>query len=126
MIESSAHVFCPECGAMRVRRRRSPYAVCPNGHGKLVPRFTKADVRQAIVTTIPRARRVGRNRFQIKGHKGLFCYRGGSGRRRAEPGMPLRPDELIARHRTRKRQLIRVFTRKVTAPRRTSRRDGDS
>ena len=105
-------VFCPQCGAMRICHRRSQYAVCPNGHGRLVPRFTKAEARQALIAAVPRARRVGRNLFKIRGHAGLFGYRNGSGRRPARPGMPLEPDEVIARHVIGRRLLIRVFARK--------------
>ena len=104
-------VFCPQCGAMRICHPRSQYAVCPNGHGRLVPRFTKAEARQVFAASLPRARRIGRNKFAIDGRKGLFGYRGGSGRRPAKPGMPVRRDEVIARHVTAKRQLVRVFAR---------------
>ena len=106
-------VFCPECGAVRICHRGSRYAVCPNGHGKLVPRFSKAEMRRALDLALPLARRLGRNRFAIDGRQGLFGYRNGSGRRRAEPGMAIEPDEVIARHVTRSRQMIRVFARKV-------------
>jgi len=106
-------VFCPECGAVRICHRGSRYAVCPNGHGKLVPRFSKAEMRKALAAALPQARRLGRNRFAIDGCQGLFAYRNGSGRRRAEPGMAIEPDEVIARHVTRSRQIIRVFARKV-------------
>jgi len=105
-------VFCPECGAVRICNPGSPYAVCPNGHGKLVPRFTKKRARLAFIASLPRARRAGRNLFRIGGHPGLFGYRNGSGRRPARPGMSLEPNEVIARHVIGKRQLIRVFARK--------------
>jgi hypothetical protein len=104
-------VFCPQCGTMRICHRGSRYAVCPNGHGRLVRRFTKAQARQALIASLPRARRVGRNLFKIHGHPGLFGYRDGSGRRPARPGMPLGPDEVIARHVIGRRLLIRVFAR---------------
>ena len=104
-------VFCSQCGAMRICHPGSQYAVCPNGHGKLVPRFTKQRAHQAFVASLPRARRVGRNLFKIQGQEGLFGYRNGSGRRPARPGMPLGPDEMIARHIIGKRLLIRVFAR---------------
>ena len=106
-------VFCPECGAVRICNVGSPYAVCPNGHGRLVRRFTKAELRKALAAKLPRARRLGRNRFTIHGHEGLFGYRNGSGRKPASPGMSVEADEVIARHVTRSRQLIRVFARKV-------------
>ena len=105
-------IFCPQCGAMRICHPGSPYAVCPNGHGRLVPRFNKSEARQAFVASLPLARRVGRNKFTIQGRKGLFGYRGGSGRRPATPGTPVARDEVIARHVTATRQLIRVFARK--------------
>ena len=108
----SAQVFCPECGAMRVCQPGSRYAVCPSGHGRLVPRFTKAQAQDSFVASLPRARRVARNLFRIQGHPGLFCYLNGSGRRRATPGTGVEADEVVARRVTRSRQLIRVFTRK--------------
>ncbi len=46
-------VFCPQCGAMRVSPQSSRYAVCPNGHGKLVPRFTAAERNKAIIAKLP-------------------------------------------------------------------------
>lgn len=117
-------VFCQQCGAIRICQPGSPYAICPNGHGRLVPRFTRREVRQALVASVPRARRVGRNRFTIRGHEGLFEYRHGSGRRAARPGMTIGPDEVIACHVARKRRLIRVFARKP--PRAKSGGDGAS
>jgi hypothetical protein len=116
-------VFCPVCGAVRVCQRRSAFAVCPNGHGRLVRRFTQAEARRAFTASLPLARRVGRGTFRIGGHEGLFRYRGGSGRRPARAGQPLAADELIARHVTRSRQLIRVFARKP--PKRKTRRPQD-
>jgi hypothetical protein len=118
MDDLGRRVFCPECGAVRVRNAGSPHAVCPNGHGRLVPRFSEAQMRKALVAALPRARRLGRNRFSIDGREGLFGYRNGSGRRPASPGMSVQADEVVARHVTRSRQLIRVFARK--APRRRS------
>jgi len=103
-------VFCPQCGAIRVRNARSPYAVCPNQHGRLVPRFTKAEEREAITEALPQARRTGRRQFTIDGHEGLFGYRNGSGRKRARPGDPVDQGEVIARHETGTRRLIRVFS----------------
>jgi hypothetical protein len=110
-------VFCAECGAIRIRQPRSPYAICPNGHGRLVQRFTVAEYRQAIAAGLPRARRIGRSTFAIDGHNGPFCYRDGSGRRRVEPDAKVQANEIVARHVVRTRVLIRVFTRK--SPRRT-------
>ena len=112
-------VFCPECGAVRICNDGSPFAVCPNGHGKLVRRFTKAELRTVLNAKLPQARRLGRNRFTIDGHEGLFGYRNGSGRRPALPDTSVEEDEVVARHVTRTRQLIRVFARQVsrrTAP----------
>ena len=106
-------VFCAECGAVRIRQACSPYAVCPNGHGRLVPRFTKAECQQAIAAVLSQARRVERNTFAIDGHDGLFCYRGGSGRRRVEPDAKVQTDELVARHVLRTPALVRVFARKA-------------
>jgi hypothetical protein len=106
-------VFCSQCGTIRICRPDSPYAVCPNGHGRLVPRFTKREAKQAFVASVPRARRVGRNRFTISGHAGLFGYRDGSGRRPARPGMNIGADEVIACHAAKKRRMIRVFARKA-------------
>ena len=103
-------VFCPQCGAMRVRHGRSPYAVCPYGHGKLVRRFTKVEEREAVEAKLPRARRAGGRKFTIDGHEGLFGYRNGNGRRRAQPGNPVDPGEVIARHETDTRRLVRLFS----------------
>lgn len=114
-------VLCPECGAVRIRNRRSPHAVCPNGHGKLVPRFSRHELREVLSATIPRARRIRRNTFVVDGYQGLFCYRGGKGRKRATPGMAIEPGEVIARHVTGRRQLIRVFSRKPTTAARKKR-----
>jgi hypothetical protein len=97
---------------MRISHSGSRYAVCPNGHGRLVPRFSKSEAKQAFVATLPRARRVGRSRFTIQGHEGLFCYRQRSGLRPVQPGASIAPDELIACRVARKRRLIRVFARK--------------
>jgi len=105
-------VFCPQCGAVRIHPHRSRYAVCPNGHGRLVPRFTRAERRKAIVAKLPRARRVGRKAFAIDGYEGRFAYRNGSGRRPAAPDAIVQADEVLARHVTRVRTLIRVFVRK--------------
>ena len=54
-------VFCPECGAVRTVNGGSPYALCPNGHGKLVRRFRKRDVKRALQEALPVAQKVGRN-----------------------------------------------------------------
>ena len=110
-------VICPECGAVRICHRGSLYAVCPRGHGKLVRRFTRAEAKEAIASLLPRARRVGSNKFQVDGHDGLFGYRNGAGLKPVEPGAKVKPDEVIARHVTRTRQLVRVYAR--IAPRKT-------
>lgn len=110
-------VFCPKCGAVRICLARSRYAVCPNAHGKLVPWFTEAERRKAIAAKLPRARRVDRNTFTITGRRGQFGYRDGSGRRPAAPDAKVQAGEVIARHVTASRTLIRVFARKV--PRKT-------
>lgn len=119
-------VFCPECNAIRICHPWSRYAVCPNGHGKLVPRFTKPQIWQAFAASLPQARRVGRNRFRIDGHDSLFGYRDGSGRRPVKPGASAGPDEVIARHVTPTRQLIRVFARKAHSRAAKSRCDDKS
>jgi hypothetical protein len=105
-------VLCDECGAVRIRHGRSPYAVCPNGHGRLVVRFTHRERRKAIVTALPHARRVRRHAFQITGHDGLFDYRNGSGRRPVTPNVRVEEDELVACFFTGTRTLVRVFARK--------------
>lgn len=106
-------VFCPKCGAVRICLARSRYAVCPNAHGKLVPRFTSADRRKAIAAKLPRARRTDRNTFTITGCRGQFGYRDGSGRRPAVPDARIRAGEVVARHVTPARTLVRVFARKT-------------
>jgi hypothetical protein len=108
-------VFCPACGAVRTINGGSPYALCPNGHGKLVRRFRKRDIKRALQEALPVARKVGRNTYTICGQPGRFCYRNGAGRRPVVLGAPLGPDEVIARHVAPVRQFIRVFTRKVAA-----------
>jgi len=105
-------VLCPECGAVRISHRGSRYAVCPDGHGRLVPKFTKAEAHEALATLLPVARRIGRNKFTIDGQEGLFTYRNGAGLRPVEPGTVVGHDEVLARHVTPTRRLIRVFSRK--------------
>ena len=107
-----ARVFCPECGAIRIHIHGSRYVVCPNGHGRLVPRFTEAELSKAIAARLPRAWRLQRSLFVIDGYEGRFAYRAGSGRRAAAPNEKIRPDEVVARFVTRSRTMIRVFTRK--------------
>ena len=105
-------VFCPECGAMRIRQGRSKYAVCPNGHGRLVSSFTQAERCKAIAAKLPQARPIGRRVFAIDGLRGRFAYRDGSGRRPAAPDAKVQPGEVVARHVTNARTLVRVFARK--------------
>ena len=112
MKRPSDRFVCPECGEVRITHRGAQFAACPNGHGRLVPRFTQQEARAALLAAVPRARRVGKNLFRIRGRAGLFVYRDGNGRRAARPGTRTQPNEIIARHVTPKRQLIRVFTRK--------------
>ncbi len=118
MTRLQKQVFCSECGAVRVCRPDSPYAVCPNGHGRLVPRFTSREAKLAFIDMLPRARRIGRNWFTIRGQEGLFRYRKGWGRRPARPGMTIGPDEVIACLAAKKRRLIRVFARKPLSKKR--------
>jgi hypothetical protein len=105
-------VFCRECGAIRIRQGRSSYAVCPNGHGRLVPRFSTQERRQAITARLPCAYRIKRNEFVIDGHNGRFAYRNGNGRRATRPDEGVQVDEVLARHVLRKRTMIRIFARK--------------
>ena len=65
-------VFCSQCGAMRICRRDSPYAVCPNGHGRLVPRFTKREARQASSRPSPAPAAWDATGSTIAGHAGPF------------------------------------------------------
>ena len=109
---SVKRVFCDECGAIRIHHGRSLYAVCPNGHGRLVRRFTLQEQRKAIIETLPQAKRVGRRAFQITGHDGLFDYRAGSGRRPVGPDDPVGADELVACHLASNRVFVRVFAGK--------------
>jgi len=102
-------VFCPECGAVRICHRRSPFAVCPNGHGRLVRRFTKAELWQAIALRLPLATKAKRV-FTIEGRDGKFVYRNGNGLKPARPGDSIKPGEVIARRETRARRLVRVFS----------------
>lgn len=104
-------VFCPQCGALRIRRGRSAHAVCPHGHGKLVPRFSSAEYEQAIAVKLPLAQKIGRSTFLLAGCEGQFIYRNGSGRRPVAPDAQVRSDEVVGRHVTGKRTLIRVFAR---------------
>jgi hypothetical protein len=106
-------VFCPQCGAIRIHAHRSRYVVCPNGHGRLMPRFTDAQFRKAIAAKLPRAWRLRRNLFVIDGHEGRFTYRAGNGRRVAVPNEKIEADEVVARYVTPARTLIRVFARKT-------------
>lgn len=101
-------VFCQQCGAVRMRNGRSPHAVCPNGHGKLVHQFTKRELREACDAVLPEARLVGRKTFTIAGHPWkTFCYRDGV--KRAMPGDTVGPDDVIARYETKAGSLYRVF-----------------
>jgi hypothetical protein len=110
MSNLTQRVFCPECGAMRIHNHRSRFAVCPNGHGRLVPRLTEADRRKAIVRRLPRAWRVGRHVFVIDGYDDRFAYQ--NGRRPAMPDATVASNEVLARYVTRARTLIRVFVPK--------------
>jgi len=103
-------VFCPQCGAIRVHAHRSRWAVCPNGHGKLVPRFTRAERRKAIALKLPRAWRVGHNAFLIDGCDGRYSYR--NGRQPVAPDAAVQSGEILARYVTPARTLVRVFVRK--------------
>ena len=105
-------VFCDECGAIRIHNSRSPYAVCPNGHGRLVRRFTSQEQREAILETLPQAQRVGRHAFQIAGHDGLFDYRAGSGRRPVGPDASVQANEVVACYQASNRVFVRVFAQK--------------
>jgi hypothetical protein len=105
-------VFCRECGALRIRHGQSAYAVCPNGHGRLVPRFSAQERRQAIAARLPRAYRIKRNEFVIDGYDGRFIYRNGNGRRATSADERVQADEVLARRVLRKRTLIRIFARK--------------
>lgn len=117
MSDLARRVFCPECGAVRIANGGSPYAICPNGHGKLVRRFKKREIKQAFKEALPVACRIKRNTYAICGQSGLFCYRDGAGRKSVVLGTPLQPNEVIARHVCQTRQLIRMFTRKKAAKR---------
>jgi hypothetical protein len=97
---------------MRIHNHRSRYAVCPNGHGRLVPRFTEVERRKSIVKRLPRAWRVGRRVFVIDGYEGRFAYR--NGRQPVTPDATVASNEVLARYVTRARTLIRVFLRKDT------------
>lgn len=105
-------VFCDECGAIRIRQGRSAYAVCPNGHGRLMPRFSAQERRQAIAARLPRAYRIKRNEFVIDGHDGRFVYQNGNGRRATTADERIQGDEVLARHVLRTRTLVRIFARK--------------
>jgi hypothetical protein len=106
-------VFCNVCGAVRICHGRSRYAVCPKGHGRLVPRFTREERRKAIVAKLPKAHRAGRRTFRIDGHDGLFRYRNGCGRQPAEPDTQLTTEEVLACYVSRDRAFVRVFARKL-------------
>lgn len=103
-------VFCPECGVMRIRNHRSRFAVCPNGHGRLVSRFTEIERRKAIMKRLPRAWRVGRKTFVMDGYEGRFAYQ--NGRQPVRPDATVGSNEVLARYVTPARTLIRVFVRK--------------
>lgn len=105
-------VFCPECGAIRIRQSRSTYAVCPNGHGKLVQRYSALELRKAIAAALPRAYRIRQSEFVIDGHEGRFTYRNGNGRRSTAADEKVQTDEVLARHVTAARTLIRIFARR--------------
>jgi hypothetical protein len=109
---SIKRVFCNVCGAIRICQGRSRYAVCPNGHGRLVPRFTRTERRRAIIARLPKAHRAGRHVFRIDRHDGVFQYRDKCGRQPAEPDVELKTDEVVACYVSRDRAFVRVFARK--------------
>jgi hypothetical protein len=102
-------VLCPECGAIRIHHTGSQYAACPNGHGKLVRKYTPAELRAVLIDSLPRAHYINRRTFRIEGHDGFFSYRNGSGRRRAEPDTVPEPGGVVALRETRGRRLVRVY-----------------
>ena len=54
-------VFCPECGAIRIRQPRSRYADLSQRAWPPCAAVHRADRRKAVTARLPRARRVGRN-----------------------------------------------------------------
>lgn len=106
-------IWCPECGSVRMRSRTFRYTVCPNGHGKLVPAFTKADYKMTVVSGLPEATRVWApaKSFTIVGREGLWFWEAGDGNRLAGPGAHVRNDQVVARYHTPGGlTLVRVFT----------------
>lgn len=95
---------CDECGAERIRTGRM-YCVCPNGHGRLHPAFTKAAARRhhrekfvEFVVLLPVATRElrrfrGRYVYVIDGHEGEFSLQAGV----AKPGRTLEAGDVNAK-----------------------------
>jgi len=103
-------VFCPECGLLRICNPGSPYAVCPNGCGRLVPRYTRAEFRQAVGQKLPEARKQRRGRFAISvdGRVGRYAYYV-DGRAPAAPDATVAPGLVLARYEAKSGRRIRVF-----------------
>ncbi len=70
-------VYCKECGKRRIKVD-FPYALCPEGHGKLTARHSVADVSKLRVESYPEATQVGhhkrRRRFTITGYQEYYVY----------------------------------------------------
>ncbi len=105
--------LCPECGATRVRSS-TRYLVCPNGHGRLKPKLTIAEVRRANELMLPLATTTGGKgrykRFAIEGQDDVWCWRDAAGTRRIEPGKKVANNTIIARYRRSRGHIVRLFT----------------
>ena len=106
LTELQRRVFCPKCGCTRIRTSRQ-YAVCPNGHGKLVRKFTKAETKRATLGKLPEATRINKKHFAIKGRKGLWSWINSP----AKPGDKVEANQMIARYMPGGAMWVRVFTK---------------
>jgi len=111
--ELTERVFCSECGSVRMRHAGSRYAVCPRGCGRLVARFTRPQIRMAVLSRLPRAFADGHGHYTISRRKGTFVFRDGDGRRPAAADAVVGPDQVVAWLYNEGRLRIRIFTRLV-------------
>jgi hypothetical protein len=86
------------------------YAVCPNGHGRLVRKFTKAEARRATLAKLPEATRVNRKHFTIEGHKGLWEWIN-IPLKANEKARALKANQVVAKYMPGGAMWVRMFTK---------------
>jgi hypothetical protein len=111
LCELARRVFCPECGQVRLRNAGSRYAVCPNGHGKLVRRFDNKELRMATIASLPRAFPNPDGTYTVSRRTDRYCFEHGDGCRPVMPGAATRADQIVAWIYNAGRLRVRVFTK---------------